>query len=157
MGFYEGRYVEVNWEPEHFFQRWGMRAPARFGLCIPKKRCKDAAMKWLLLPMLWAYVHHGPQVNYQDLPHILYSYIRTWYPLLLESFCNHIHIICAHICMSRHIETARRCSIGPSRCLGSHLVDPNCCRAPCSRPFAMNIEHFKARSPSTTVPCGSKR
>lgn len=27
MGFYEGRYVEVNWEPEHFMQRWGMRAP----------------------------------------------------------------------------------------------------------------------------------
>ena len=41
-------------------------AQARFGLCIPKGRCKDGAVKWLLLPMLWAYVHHGPQVNYQD-------------------------------------------------------------------------------------------
>ncbi|CAJ1330466.1 unnamed protein product, partial [Effrenium voratum] len=74
-GFYEGRYVEVRWDPADFWHYWqmpgDMQIPARFGLCIPKGRCKEWAVKWLLAPLLWVYKHNdGPdKVNHHEVFH----------------------------------------------------------------------------------------
>lgn len=47
-------------------RRW--KSQASFGLCIPKGKCKDFAVKWLLVPLFWVYVRQGGPsfVNHQE-------------------------------------------------------------------------------------------
>eukprot|EP00913_Durusdinium_trenchii_P005519 g5142.t1 len=70
-GFYEGRYLEVQWDPINFWQHWPMDGdldvPATFGICIPKGRCQDFAIQWLLIPLLWVYVKKGDLPTCQQL------------------------------------------------------------------------------------------
>eukprot|EP00439_Symbiodinium_sp_Y106_P032875 s274_g3.t3 len=63
-GFYEGRYLEIRLNPEELWRGWRFEhprphIPESFGLCIPRGRCRESAVKWLLVPLFWLYVVGG--------------------------------------------------------------------------------------------------
>eukprot|EP00435_Cladocopium_sp_Y103_P022827 s3628_g5.t1 len=76
-GFYEGRYVEVRLRDAEDFERhwpidgglpWSGRE-VTFGLCIPRGKCKDFAVQWLLVPLLLVYLRRGGPnfVNHEEI------------------------------------------------------------------------------------------